>query len=557
VDEAAALNMTEHLSREALLASLQTRKLDREDLIGLPYISYLRFSSKPQEKGSTIPRQREVLNQIVTQYQLVREADLEDRGLSAIKNRHVEFGQLGVLLGMIREGVITPARPIVLIIEQIDRLFRRGQFDAFDVLRQLIRDGGMILVTGDLLIWNEYAINSPESVVLTIGIAVAKAEAKRMVDKATGAHKERFKLMEALEENPDGPKPKLAGRPPAWIIRDILLDTTSLHPVHAETVRLIFRLYRAGFSTNQIARQLNRDGVPILGDIPKAGHVCLEWSSNKVGAILRDRSVLGLVQPHHMVNGKRVAIGGERKVYPPVIEAGDWLAVQDMLNARGNALRGRKGTLANLFTSKIFCFCGGAMRVDTGAGGPGRHRVRKFQCARYVGGRTCQHDTRYPVPKWEAVIVDQIIEHSRLVPRQNVVPLHGQSIADVRMEIANLDEQIAVVEPRIGKSASMAERWEVMCERRDVLLKTADTLALEAQAAQSSTTRHPEVHRFMQDVRGPALRGDRDARERLRGLLSKIDFKVVFGTIPHGITLTVGDWSDTFPDGRDSKGSPG
>jgi hypothetical protein len=97
----------------------------------------------------------------------------------------------------------------------------------------------------------------------------------------------------------------------------------------------------------------------------------------------------------------------------------------------------------------------------------------------------------------------------------------------------------------------------VMCERRDVLLKTADTLALEAQAAQSSTTRHPEVHRFMQDVRGPALRGDRDARERLRGLLSKIDFKVVFGTIPHGITLTVGDWSDTFPDGRDSKGSPG
>jgi hypothetical protein len=91
-----------------------------------------------------------VLDLIVSHFQLVREADLEDRGFSAIKNKHVEFGQLGVLLQMIRDGIISPARPIVLNIEQIDRLFRRGQFDAFDVLRQLIRDGGMILVTGDM-----------------------------------------------------------------------------------------------------------------------------------------------------------------------------------------------------------------------------------------------------------------------------------------------------------------------------------------------------------------------------------------------------------------------
>jgi hypothetical protein len=124
--------------------------------------------------------------------------------------------------------------------------------------------------------------------VLTIGIAVAKAEAKRMIEKAAGAHTKKRAMMEAIGDNKDAPKPKLAGRPPAWMIRDVLLDTTAPHPVHAETVHLIFRLYRAGYSTNQIARQFNRDGVPILvGGAPKADHVYLEWSANKVGSILR------------------------------------------------------------------------------------------------------------------------------------------------------------------------------------------------------------------------------------------------------------------------------
>jgi hypothetical protein len=133
-----------------------------------------------------------------------------------------------------------------------------------------------------------------------------------------------------------------------------------------------------------------------------------------------------------------------------------------------------------------------------------------------------------------------------LVPRKTVVPLHGNALADVRLEIEQLDDQIAFVEPKIAKSATMAERWEVMCERRDALRVTLDRLAMEAEAAQSSTTRHAEVHPFMQDVRGPALRWDRDARERLRGLLSKIDYKVVFGGDTPGLTLTVGDWSDRF-----------
>jgi hypothetical protein len=542
--------MTHPLSRDALPhqgVSLHSRLLVREDLIGLPYISYLRFSSKPQEKGTSIDRQYGVRDSIVAHYQLVCDREMEDRGFSASKRHHEQFGQLGRLLKMVEDGEITPARPIVLTIEATDRLFRSGTFDAMDVLRQLIRKGGMILVTGDLTVWNDYSINnSMLNIKLHVEINMAREGALRLSQMALGAHAGKRKLMEALVDNPDAPKPKLAGRPPAWVIRDD--GGCRLHPIHVETVRLIFRLYISGYSTNQIARKLNGEGVPILvGGPPKADHLLLEWRATKIGDLLRDDAVLGLVQPHHVVNGKRVPIGSKVKVYDAAIEADVWLKAQEMLNARGQTLRGRKGAaISNLFTGKVFCHCRGSMRVDMG-GEAKKNRVRKFQCNRYVEARSCSDATRYDVPKWEPLLLDYIIAHSTIVPRQNVVPLNVNALAEVRVEMLNLQESIAIVEPKIGKSPSMAERWERMCERLDALRVKENKLAVEAQATEPSTSRHEEVWRFMKELQGPALRGDRDARERLRGLLAKIDYKIEFGgTIPGGVDLTVNDWSDSF-----------
>jgi Recombinase/Recombinase zinc beta ribbon domain len=208
----------------------------------------------------------------------------------------------------------------------------------------------------------------------------------------------------------------LAGRRPGWIVWEEGIEDYALHPVHTETVRLIFRLYIAGYSTKQIAYKLNADERPVLGDKLRAGRLYTDWRATNVGRILRDESVLGLVQPHHMINGERQPIGSKSKVYRAAIEAADWLAVQEMLDSR-RTLRGRKGKLvANIFTGHVFCgVCGGAMRVDTG--GSRKDRIRKFQCSAYVEGRSCQHATRYDVPVWEPLTVDQIIERSAIVPR--------------------------------------------------------------------------------------------------------------------------------------------
>ncbi len=124
---------------------------------------------------------------------------MEDRGFSASKQRHRKFGQLGILLQMIEDGEITPARPMVLIIEATDRLFRSGTFDAMDVLRDLIRTGGMILVTGDMSIWNDFTINhSMKNIKLIVELNMARDYATRLSDLAAGAHQDKRVKLEAM-----------------------------------------------------------------------------------------------------------------------------------------------------------------------------------------------------------------------------------------------------------------------------------------------------------------------------------------------------------------------
>jgi len=74
------------------------------DLIGPLVISYLRFSSSPQEKGTSIDRQQETLDRIIAHYQLVLDHSLTDRALSALKGRHRTRGKVADLLAAIDKG---------------------------------------------------------------------------------------------------------------------------------------------------------------------------------------------------------------------------------------------------------------------------------------------------------------------------------------------------------------------------------------------------------------------------------------------------------------------
>ena len=58
---------------------------------------------------------------------------------------------------------------------------------------------------------------------------------------------------------------------------------------------------------------------------------------------------------------------------------------------------------------------------------------------------------------------------------------------------------IAVIEPKIGNSPTMAERWEHLCKQLDVLRAREQTLAIQAQAVQTSVSRQQEVWKFLKN----------------------------------------------------------
>ena len=100
-------------------------------------------------------------------------------------------------------------------------------------------------------------------------------------------------------------------------------------PDRAATLRRIFD-EALTFGGHVIAGRLRQDGIPPFG---KNGH----WTAANARAILRNRAVIGVFQPHTTVNGKRQADGDPITGYfPAVVDEAVFARVQDALRQRRN-----------------------------------------------------------------------------------------------------------------------------------------------------------------------------------------------------------------------------
>lgn len=217
--------------------------LTREDIRGLPALSYLRFSSRPQEKGSSIDRQVETREEVVRHFDFVLDRTIEDRAKSASKGHHRKYGNLAVLLEAARRGDFLQ-NPTPLIVEAMDRLFREGAKDVFGVLGEMI-DAGLIIITGDKSVWDEVTVSDPGlSHKLLAEINAAKLYTDRLAEQARSAHAGRRKKLAVLAQDSSAPRPRVNGRLPGWIIetddRTVPFYPYALCPIHSPTVVRIY-----------------------------------------------------------------------------------------------------------------------------------------------------------------------------------------------------------------------------------------------------------------------------------------------------------------------------
>ena len=115
-----------------------------------------------------------------------------------------------------------------------------------------------------------------------------------------------------------------------------------------------------------ITARLNRNGVKPFG---KSNG----WHQSYVARLLKDRAVLGELQPYRNDDGRRVPEGDViGDYYPPVVDAAIFYRSQDALGSRRNRGAGRKGAnVTNLFSGLTVCaYCRSKMHVVSKGSGP-------------------------------------------------------------------------------------------------------------------------------------------------------------------------------------------
>jgi DNA invertase Pin-like site-specific DNA recombinase len=535
---------------------LQTTILSRDHILGRDAISHLRFSTPDQERGSSIDRQEHTLTRLVSVYQLNRLRSVEDRGLSG-QGCHRERGELGILLEMIDNGEVKPGT--ILIIEAWDRLTREPTMAVMAMLQKLFARGIIILEGADEndddptdMIWNEATVNA-DSEKLIARIKAARRYVQRLSNQARGAHKARREKLAKLRKDPKAEVPVINSPPPAWITRSKRSNDYGLHPERAPVVALIFELCIQGLSVRAIAKHLNDHHKPTF---PNGKNPAERWAAPRVAAILRSRAVIGQMRPCVRVGTRREKAGEWVTVYPAAIPIEMWVQARLALHKRREGLVGRRGgEVPNLFPKKLFCkSCGESLRVDTSGSllKDGRRR-RMLTCARYVEARSCSDKDRYDLYYYEPRLLHLLALHLPISkPQLNATEIAEEIDSLVRRE-QDASENLEALRPRIGKSLTMADEFEKTAREIDRYKAQRAELELQLEAAKAPS-RAEEMLSIMHRLIEPAERGDIDAREQLRSLLSRVEFRIT--TASDGLILFINGQTFKIPAGQDGDARP-
>ncbi len=404
--------------------------------------SYGRFSSKKQEEGMSVERQSRLERDWLERHNLTLDDTFSyfDRGVSGFRGKHRRKGGLSLFLAACEAGRI--ARGSVLLVEAIDRLSRENPFDFMALLKTLLHDYGIrIVTTSDS---QEYtAKNYPEkNLMLTMFANMAHAESQRKSGYSTATQERRRKLK------------IITKRCPSWLSFSEVDQTEKV-----KTLRRIFDWSSKGFGMRWISKKLNEGSVPVLGQGKR-------WHESTISHVLSNRAVLGEFQPMKLVEGVRQPAGEVRvNYYPRVITDTLWESSRTGVMSRKQE-RGRiTPRVSNLFSKLVY-------HNDEEAG----YRPRT---KRGYGTLTRADNTpgiRYDV--FERVFLWWITEAKITIRQDN-------NSEDYREQAVSLDSKVKQLEARIKADPNLISMLDTVSEwkaRHKELIEKADACAVPMQS---------------------------------------------------------------------------
>lgn len=386
------LNMKKAVVRTSIR---QYRQRVRGEFYMLAY-RYHRFSSKAQDRGSSLERQQQATAALCTQMGWSVAETLEDLGRSAWKGDHLRVGNLGQFKNRVDAGEI--ASGSILVVENFDRLSRESVKKARRWIEEITEAGIKVAVCSPApKVFDEASLSGDNIVDLLTYLLEAKRAREESDRKSV--------LLQGMW------KRHLAGarggriftaRCPGWLRVVGVGDERRFEeiPEHVEVVRLIYQMSAEGFGAYAICGKLNDLGIKPWGrNFYK--HPATYWRHRYVRDVLLSPAVEGEYHPQSDGHPTGERIEG---YYPRIVDA--------ELVARGRAgLRDRRGTggshrsaARNLFAGKVKCgHCGNNM-VRTVQ----RQKFEYFICA---GAQTKSGCTNrgYRYDYFEKAVLDQIL----------------------------------------------------------------------------------------------------------------------------------------------------
>lgn len=260
-------------------------------------ISYVRFSSLQQGKGSTVERQEQMIRDW-----FVRNPDYEpsslsrvDRGLSGYKAEHLaDGGGLKAIQDAIQEGLIVKGD--VLLVEAVDRLGRLNHVEMTALIGGILNAGVDIVTLDDNQRYTFERLNSDGAWLLTGKIQQAHSYSDALSRRITKSYESR--------------REKASKGEPIRIAKAIWLDQNGkLKEPESRMVRTAIELYKDGKGTRAIVAALKAE---FGGIAPKDAKSITRW--------LTTRALLGEWQGY--------------KVFDALVEHSEFLELQRMFKSR-------------------------------------------------------------------------------------------------------------------------------------------------------------------------------------------------------------------------------
>jgi DNA invertase Pin-like site-specific DNA recombinase len=468
--------------------------------------SYVRFSSKRQEKGDSVRRQLALARDYATKHALILdERSYEDLGISAFKGKNLIEGALGAFIKAVDDGLIQPGS--YLVVESLDRVSRAEVIDALDTFMSIVKRNIVLVTLNDGQQYTRANITENWTKLIMALAVMARANE----ESETKAKRVRAKWQEKKNTGVI-----LTSQGPSWLA---LKNGKWVHvPEKVKTVRHAFDLAAKNFGTPTIADRLNADPQH-----PPLGGRAEFWTPELVMALLRNRSVVG-----DLVSRQKNVLPIPR-YYPEIIKLKTFNLVQAHIEKRRRTggPKGDRGYSANLLSGRLFCECGSKMRYVSS--NPPHVYV---QCLKAYSKQGC--DAR----KWNYTVLEEtLLEHvfdyrladARAFTESTEPDVRSTTLAEIAQKETTLNNLIKVAgEGRdfAGGTTALSKAIEKVQAEIDDLqqsLRTAAQPVSMGDYIDAAIDLHEE-HKRLKAKGGPAFA---EVRAKVEGVIRQLLPKVV------------------------------